>query len=110
MESYWDNYIHDKPYVKLENWYLTSDILYDICKAPEQRKYVLFGEAYGHPNFDDGEKVYSTHILAINGINIETKNTNYVLGDVDVTYSLWCEENNIQIDAKNPIKIIKDFL
>ena len=47
MESYWDNYTHDKPHVKLENWYITSDILWQPYKTPEQRKYVLFGEVYG---------------------------------------------------------------
>ena len=108
MESYWDEYQNSKPTVKLQNWYIGSDVIWDPYKAPEQRSYVLFGNVYGHPKFEDGEKIYSSPIVESNGRTIKTKNTTYILGDIDVTYFLWCEEHNIDIDNDNPIKIIYD--
>jgi hypothetical protein len=110
MESYWEGYSNMKPTVKLENWYVASDVIWNPYRAPELRKYVLFGEAYHHPKFEDGDKIYSSPIIDIEGRVITTQNTIYILASADAAYTLWCKENNILIDLENPLKTIKDNL
>ena len=106
MESYWEGYTEIKPHVKLENWYITSDGIRSPYKAPELHQPVLHGNAYGHPKFDDGDIIFSTPIVSINGKYIETKNTIYELGKIDSGYLNWCTKNGITINNTDPIKHI----
>lgn len=60
-----------KPEVRIENWTILDNQLY--------------GEAYGHPRFEDGKKVRTSSIKEVpmmpeEGDKVETQNTIYVLG------------------------------
>lgn len=65
----------EKPVVRLENWQ-ESDMFIGS----------LNGDAYGHPRFEDGTKVTTSHVdldkqkLYEEGDRVETQNTIYVLG------------------------------
>lgn len=69
----------EKPYVRLENWGVTSHPHYprtDPC---------LCGEMYGHPHFAPGERMTSSPIKELRGGLIVTRSgTFYELGKVDL--------------------------
>jgi hypothetical protein len=73
--------------------------------APECQRFCLHGEAYGHSHFPDGSAIETSPIQASAKKLVRTRNTVYILGEPDVSYMLWCEENGIKIDSENPIKI-----
>ena len=90
----------------LKNWSVRGRTLNPYA-APETLRYVLCGEVYGHPDFKDGEFV-TTSSIRENIMNyVSTQNTVYELGEPDVSYILWCEENGITIDSKEPVKVTK---
>ena len=108
MDSYWEGYdqAKDKPTVTLNNWSVRG---YPNCTpymAPETIMHVLHGEAYGHPNHEDGKKIMTTEIVATKGNMVETKNTLYKLKEADVSYLLWCESEGITFDPKHPVKFV----
>ena len=47
--------------ITLKNWCVGGD----NWTAPECRAYHLYGEVYGHPNFEDGASVKTSRIVAI---------------------------------------------
>ena len=95
-----------KPKAKLQNWSIIAAPISPYT-APEMVPTILAGEIYGHPNFPDGRKVITSQAVASKGVIVETENTIYTLGEVDVTYGLWCEEQGHIIDPKNPIKFVE---
>jgi len=92
--------------VILKNWSVRG---YNITPytAPEAQRFCLTGEAYGHPRFAEGEVITTSPIQASINNLVETNNTVYELGEADVSYLLWCEENGIKVDKENPVKIRK---
>ena len=90
--------------VILKNWSVRG---YNISPytAPEAQLFCLYGEAYGHPEFPDGDIVSTSPIRASVNNLVETNNTVYELEEADVSYLLWCEEKGIKVDSKNPVKI-----
>jgi len=90
----------------LKNWSVRG---YDNTPytAPEALRFCLHGEVYGHPNFEDGNIITTSVIKASNYNFVETQHTVYELGEADVSYLLWCEENGIKVDKENPVKIRK---
>ncbi len=79
--------------VRLENWAIVHDD--DPYLAPELRKQKLHGQCFGHPRFEDGEAITTSSIQSIDGEVIVTRNTRYVLGQVDPAYE------NLYPNAKN---------
>ena len=91
--------------VILKNWSLCG--LPSMYAAPEATKFCLQGEVFGHPHFDNGEKIFTSEIVVAVKKLVRTKNNVYILGHPDVTYMLWCEEKGIKIDEENPIDMWK---
>lgn len=69
--------------VTIKNWYITDSQHYGGALMPpaviEGEKRFLHGDCYGHPRFEDGTNIYTSHIVAINLPEVETRNTLYVL-------------------------------
>lgn len=93
--------------VILKNWSVCG---YQVSPytAPEARLWCLHGDAYGHPEFPDGDSITTSPIKNSIKNLVETENTVYELGEPDVSYILWCEDNGITIDEDNPVKM-KEF-
>jgi len=84
----------------LDNWSTTSN----PYQAPEIRKTYLQGEVFGHPNFQEGDKVYTSHIVQSEGRWIKTSSgSEYILGQPHPNYITWCEDHNITLNPDNPI-------
>ena len=60
-----------KPIVRLDNW--------QPVMSPKGEMH-MYGQAYGHPRFKDGEFVTTTPISNANDTMVETRNTLYKLG------------------------------
>ena len=90
--------------VILKNWCVCG---YNISAytAPEAQLFCLHGEAYGHPKFSDGQIITTSPIRSSDKNLVKTDNTVYELGEADVSYLLWCEENGIEVDKDNPVKM-----
>lgn len=69
--------------MRLENWAVVNT---DPYRAPEDQKPHLSGKVYGHPRFEDGHDIVTSHIVSIDAVN-HTVTTNsgsvYELGTVD---------------------------
>jgi hypothetical protein len=71
--------------ITLENWSIID--FGSAYYAPEQLTTHFKGNAYGHPNFEDGEPVITTRIISFNHGIFETfSESQYVLGKVDPEY------------------------
>lgn len=89
--------------MKLENWSVRGDSSPYI--PPEQRTLILRGEVYGHPRFEDGEVIWTSPIVNVDGRIVKTKNSEYELGGVEQDFLRWCSENGHHIPiGDNPIK------
>lgn len=88
--------------VLLDNW---SVRVHNPYQAPEIAQVSLAGDAYDHPCFMAGDKVYTSPIVRSEGTHVWTNNTHYRLGKPSPNYVAWCKENGITIDPNNPIKL-----
>lgn len=79
---------------KIENWALVNND--DGFKAPEQIKYFIIGNVYGHPNpkHYDGKEIQTSTIvdLDIERKYVKTRNTEYELGDPKPEYQEWLDK------------------
>ena len=91
--------------IKIENWSITSHD--DKYTPPEAQKIRLMGEVYGHPNFEEGHKIVSSHIVSIHGNTIETASGSvYELGTPDEGFVEWCKTNGCHVPTEDePIKL-----
>lgn len=73
--------------IRLENWSVCVN-QDNVYVAPENQVKHLEGEVYGHPNFVDGQfiKTSSLTLLDIENNYARTKNTEYVLRQIDPEY------------------------
>jgi|LUMJ01.1.fsa_nt_gb hypothetical protein len=90
----------------LEDWSVVVE-RYTPYMAPESIVNVVRGKVFGHPEVKDGSYVITSKIKEAQGRRIVTENNEYILGSVSLGYEEWCQENNIVLDYKNPIKIRK---
>ena len=80
--------MENKKEVVMKNWSITQREV-NLFTAPELINYRLQGNAYGHPNFNDGTFVITSSIQDIINCNtykiVETRNTNYKIYSEDVS-------------------------
>lgn len=91
--------------MRLENWSIrTRDS--GPYTAPECLPTHLCGEVYGHPRFADGEVIYSSTVIKIEGSKITTHNSVYTLGKPAPDYVKWCREHGGHIPTtQKPIEV-----
>ena len=91
--------------VILKNWYVTGDPD-DPYTAPERRSRRLVGQAYGHPNYKDGEPIVTSVIVAAEGRKVTTKSREYTLeGPPESGYVEYLKQIGYTLDEENPVKI-----
>jgi hypothetical protein len=74
--------------VKIDDWALCIDNS-DPFRAPELRCFYLYGVIYGHPRFEDGERVSTSAIQSVNKKDgtVTTYSGNvYILGEPSAQY------------------------
>jgi len=80
--------------IRIENWSLIYN-QGNSYQAPEMFEKRLHGEVYNHPSQPDGNKVYTSSIIKIEGRIITTfSGSVYILGKPEESYVTWCRENN----------------
>jgi hypothetical protein len=71
------------------------------------RPIVLVGEAYGHPNFDEGAMVKTGAIRGAHGRLVTVQGGRvYRLGEPDAKYRAWLKEHRPNWDPENPVKML----
>lgn len=86
--------------IHLHNWAVVTDN--DPFKAPEIRGSYLRGTRE-----DELKPVVTSRIMSVNGREITTRNTIYVLGEIDLEYLQWIKDDGLEYDYDNPIKMKK---
>ena len=90
--------------MRLENWSVTGSA--DLYTPPERQSRRLQGEVYDNPKFEDGERIYTSLIMVVDGNVISTRNSVYTLGEPDPKYVEWCQENGHHVPTPElPIKV-----
>lgn len=81
--------------VKIRKWSITSGF---TSATPH-----LYGNVYGHPNFEDGEVVVSSVVMSIDlerRIIKTYSGRTYHLEDPDPAWLQWLEDNGYEEDIK----------
>lgn len=87
---------------RLENWSVTfGDV--DPYTAPELLRPRLQGNVYNSNRFTDGEFILTGPLISAQGRQAATKQTVYILGEVDPQYRAWLAEHRPDWDPENPI-------
>ena len=97
---------------RLENWEVISLIGRDSYKAPEQQALHLQGSVYGHPNFTDGQIIYTSRIVKADGRQVQTRNTLYDLGKVSPKYLEWYRKHGpgeCDLESDSPFESVGDI-
>ena len=92
---------------RLENWSVVPGAS-DPYMAPELHGICLQGEVYDHPNqrHNDGKIVRTSRVMDVSGKVVKTYSGSiYELGEPSPDYVEWMNNNNINFDPQNPIKI-----
>ena len=86
---------------KLEDWYVVVDN--NPYLAPELLTYRLAGKTHNDPRFENGENVFTSHIVMLDvGERVaKTKNTTYYLGAPATAWLEWLFQNNYRLDMYN---------
>lgn len=85
---------------RLHRWSLGVDK--DPYLAPEaQRRYLL-----GYRD-QDTKRIQTSYIISVNGREVRTQNSIYILEEIDEEYLQWLNENGLTYDANEPIKLRK---
>jgi hypothetical protein len=72
--------------------------------APELAEQRLTGMVYGHPKFEDGQRVTTSQVKKSEGRTVVTQNNTYRLGRVSRSYRRWLKQNGIDYNVREPIK------
>jgi hypothetical protein len=93
--------------IKIDQWSVIKKGA-DPYMAPEQLSIQIEGISYGHPRFEDGIRVLTSPVVKVAGRVVKTRNTEYLLGDVDPEYMDWYRLNcpNREFDPENPIVVV----
>jgi len=90
---------------RIENWSLKGNNggPYD---PPETRRFKVSGRVFGNPKFDEGERITTSHIEAVSGIEVSTHSGSvYQLGRPSDEYLEWCREEGCHVPTPDePIK------
>lgn len=84
----------------LHRWSLGVDN--DPYLAPEARRRYLLGYRE-----QDTKRIQTSYITSVNGREIRTENSIYILEEIDEEYLQWLNENGLTYDANEPIKLRK---
>jgi len=84
--------------IRLENW----GIRQCECVTPialEDKKYILYGEVYNHPRFNNGEFVVTTKIKSFKHIKMiaKTMNNTYEMGIMNKEFGKYLIDNGKEI-------------
>jgi len=73
---------------------------------PETRRFKVSGEVHHSPRFADGERITTSYLVGISGIEINTfSGSVYHLGRPSDEYMEWCQANGYHIPTPDePIK------
>lgn len=87
----------------LKHWSVT--FIPEAYKAPEQLAPRLAGAVFGSPTFQDGDRIITSPIVAVNGRTITTESGSVYLleGDPDPHYVAWLAQRGHTLDSGNPI-------
>jgi hypothetical protein len=90
----------------LDNWSVRSDAP-GPYEAPETKGIQVSGNVFFSPKLKDGERVTTSYVVAISGLEISTSNGSiYRLGMPDEGYMEWCREHDCHIPTpEEPIKL-----
>ena len=67
----------------------------------------LVGNVYDHYKYEDGEKITTSIVTEVEGRDVKTMNSSYLLGDPSPDYIKMCELCGRHIPTKNePIKLL----
>ncbi len=91
----------NKKVYHLHRW---SVQFYDVDPylAPEAQRRCLLGY-----RDDDTKRVSTSPIVSVNGREVQTCNSIYILEEIDPNYLKWLEESHVEYDPEHPIKIKK---
>ncbi|GEM_PF-1138927 len=96
--------------VRLEDWILIV-VADSIDAPPEEEVRLLFGSAYGHPNFPDGESVRTSPIAGPSFFSekddchvVATASRQYALGQPCKAHLANLAEHGITYDPAQPIR------
>ena len=96
--------------VRLEDWIVIA-VAGTIDATPEKEVRILFGSAYGHPRFPDGESVRTTPIAGPSFFSDEegchvvaTASRQYALGQPCKVHLANLAEHGITYDPAQPIR------
>lgn len=79
---------------KIENWSVIQKYI-DPYKSPEQLQGAsICGNVYGHPKWEDGHHITTSSIIHVEGRNVFTRNSKYILGSASSDYREWYENNH----------------
>jgi len=88
--------------VKLEDWSVTA--IGGPYTAPELWREALYGKVYGHPKFNNGDKVRTSPIKKVDGRMITTASgTVYKIGKISPIYRKWLRKNRPNWNWRKPI-------
>lgn len=88
---------------RLENWSVKS---HDIWQPPERSCKCLAGEVFDHSIYRDGKSIITSAIQEVNGNQVKTLNTTYILGKPNEDYVKWCKKMNVHVPTEDePIKL-----
>ncbi len=93
--------------VILEGWSVGGTVTQSQYMSPELVRKCLIGKVKNHPRFKDGILITTSTIQEAKGRIVKTQNTNYYLSNIDPEYLKWMEENGIEYNVNNPVKIRK---
>jgi hypothetical protein len=92
--------------VRLKNWRMVLRGPVDPFTPPECIPRVLCGNAFGHPKFPDGTEIMSTRPVKVEGRKITTRNTIYILGNIEKEYRKYLKKERPNWNWRKPITMI----
>jgi hypothetical protein len=90
----------------INNWSIIYTPI-DQYKPREMYPIKIHGTVADHPKFYEGEEITTSGVESAAGRVVKTRNSEYVLGDVDPKYLEWyrTEYPDRTFDPENPLQI-----
>lgn len=109
--------MNEKPRVKIENWSCTFIRCAFIFLGQREGGQIypsqmcLQGNVYGHPRLNDGDFAVTGSVRNINGREVETNRTIYILGTPDPEFIEWCKQIGCHVPTDDePIKTVNSSM
>lgn len=90
--------------IRIENWSISNQDD-NPHQSPDLKKDCLRGRVYGHPECSDGEYIITPVVINTEGCYAKTRNDIYLLGEIDPKYLEWLNENGMEYDPSEPIRL-----